>query len=341
MSAPARRAGRLFLVRDLDAGRLLDTFFVAAVASILMVRAALSLAGWPQLGGSSIHFAHLLWGGIGMLAGIIVLLSLQGRFWRQIGALGCGLGWGLFIDELGKFITADNDYFFKPTMAIIYLTFVALYLIFRALSRVPRVSPETALVNAFDEGKEVVLRDMDEGERRRGLDLLSRCDPDDPVVRALQGMLADLPATAIAEAPLASRVRSRLAGWYDGVVRFRFFKVLMVGYFVGSSVVALVFPFTAEVDVGDLSVGEAGQVLSGLAMGLLTVVGLVRWRHSRLAAYRWFARAALVNIFVGQFFAFYEQQLTAVVGLVAMLVTVSVLRYMIDAEQTRSAAAAA
>ncbi len=37
----------------------------------------------PELGGHGLHIAHLLWG-------------------------------GFFIDELGKFITQDNDYFFKP-----------------------------------------------------------------------------------------------------------------------------------------------------------------------------------------------------------------------------------
>lgn len=42
---------------------------------------------------------------------------------QRLCALIGGIGFGLFIDELGKFITRDNNYFFQPTIGLIYAVF--------------------------------------------------------------------------------------------------------------------------------------------------------------------------------------------------------------------------
>ena len=130
------------LVRDERAGDLLEMMLVFAVATILAVRAFLALTGYPQLGGGGLHIAHMLWGGLGMLISIAILLSFWNPTMRQFAASIGGIGFGFFIDELGKFITSDNDYFFQPTIALIYIIFIILFLAVRAIHSKPLTEKE-------------------------------------------------------------------------------------------------------------------------------------------------------------------------------------------------------
>jgi len=117
---------------------------------MLAIRAYLRLTGYPQVGGRGLHIAHMLWGGAMMVGAIFALLACLGRRAKQFAAALAGVGFGFFIDELGKFITRDNNYFFRPTFGIVYLIFVALYLLSRAIARLRPLSRREYLVNAVD-----------------------------------------------------------------------------------------------------------------------------------------------------------------------------------------------
>ena len=65
------------------------------------------------------------------------------------------------------------------------------------------------------------------------------------------------------------------------------------------------------------------------------MIGLFRIRRDRLAAYRWFERGVLVQIFVTQVFEFASQQLAGVTGLIANIALWLALRSMIRAEVER------
>jgi len=329
-----------FFVRHDDAMALFEVFLVSAVGSILLVRAFLAATGWPQLGGGKIHFAHLLWGGLGMLIAIILFLAFQGRLWRTLATLAAGIGFGLFLDELGKFITSDNDYFFQPVIAIIYVIFVVLFLLFRWLGTTKRLSPQMALVNAFDYAKEAVLRDMDESEQTKALFLLSHADQADPVVAALGDMLRSLDALAKPRSSSLAKLKARLASAYGRLVDRRWFRRLVVGWFVLLSLVSLLGAVYLVAQPAALTFAEAGASMSALVSGALVVVGIIRGRHSRLTAYHWFERAMLVSILVGEFFQFYAHQFGALFGLLVLLLTFITIRYMIGEERKKLAAAA-
>jgi hypothetical protein len=335
--ATGQTSGSSLLVRRVTAMHDFEIFFVSAVATILLVRAILAATGWPQLGGGKIHFAHLMWGGIGMLIAFILFMAMQGRLWGQLATLSAGIGFGLFLDELGKFITSDNDYFFQPAVAIMYVLFVVLFFLFRWLGRMDRMSPETALVNSFDFAKEAVMRAMDRGERDEALSMLGRADQTDPVVQALTTVLRRVEPPA--RGPNAAiRATNAAKTWYDGLIARRWFRRLVVGWLIFTSAVALLLPLLDIVAPGRLTFAQTGSLLSGVVTGVLVAIGVVRWRRSRLSAYRWFERGALFAILVGAFFSFHQNQVGAVFGLLWLLLTLAVIRSTISAELASAAA---
>src|SRR5215204_5622282 len=94
----------------MEFGALHETLLITGVATILVIRTQLWLTNYPQLGGGGLHIAHLLYGGVFMVLAIGLLVTFLGRSPRFPAAVVGGVGFGFFIDELGKFITSDNNY---------------------------------------------------------------------------------------------------------------------------------------------------------------------------------------------------------------------------------------
>ncbi|HZA23123.1 MAG TPA: hypothetical protein VFA32_11060, partial [Dehalococcoidia bacterium] len=107
--------GQWVFVRSERAGNLLENFFISAVIAIIVIRLYIRVfAGTPittQLTvrvatastTADLHFAHVLWGGLLMLVALILALAFLSRSARQLTAILGGIGFGVFIDELGKF----------------------------------------------------------------------------------------------------------------------------------------------------------------------------------------------------------------------------------------------
>ena len=64
--------------RNAEFVSLLESFLIAAVTTVLVIRTQLWLTHYPQLGGGGLHIAHLLYGGIFMAIAIGVLLMYLG-----------------------------------------------------------------------------------------------------------------------------------------------------------------------------------------------------------------------------------------------------------------------
>ncbi|MDB5170821.1 MAG: putative rane protein, partial [Candidatus Saccharibacteria bacterium] len=180
---------RQLFYRNAQARDHLELFLVSAISSLLLLRFYLYLTGYPQVGGDSLHIAHMLYGGLLMMAAIVINLSFLGIRSERVAALVGGVGFGVFIDELGKFITKDNNYFYQPTVGLIYAIFCVLYLTFNFLSRRQRLTSEEYQLNALRQFEEAVLKNMDPNEKAAMQDLLARADQGNFITKELTQLL--------------------------------------------------------------------------------------------------------------------------------------------------------
>lgn len=122
----------------------IDTFVIAGVVTVFGTRAYLAMTGYPQIGNSSLHIAHVLFGGMFLVVAFLLLL-LSERPNKLLAALLGGIGFGLFIDEIGKFVTQDSNYFYEPAVGIMYIAFLLIWftsrLIIVRIEGAPFLSP--------------------------------------------------------------------------------------------------------------------------------------------------------------------------------------------------------
>jgi hypothetical protein len=134
-------------------------------ASVSLTRLFLELTGYPQLGNQTLHIAHVLWGGLLLFISALLMLIYANRWVYRLGAILAGVGVGLFMDEVGKFITQTNDYFYPPAASIIYVFFLMVVIYYLEIRRPERRSARTELYRALDTFEEVLDRDLDPVER--------------------------------------------------------------------------------------------------------------------------------------------------------------------------------
>jgi hypothetical protein len=322
--------------RSIEIRSLLDTLFVSAVATILIIRLQLWATNYPKLGGGKLHIAHLLWGGLAMLIAVLVLLSFLGRGRRHTAAALGGIGFGFFIDEIGKFVTSDNDYFFKPAAGMIYIVFIILFLAIRALGWRHRFTPQECLMNAIVLLSEAAHRDLTERDRVIVRRLLEHSDPSDPLVAPLTTLLGRIDCRPVAPPGRLTRAGRALRSWYFSVMKEKWFATLLVIVFVAIAASTLVQGVLDSRAIFDgtqhLHVISVAGFASSLVASAMIWVGITRLRHSRIGAYRWFDHALMVQVFFTEVFAFLENQFGAVFGLLANLALLLTLRAMIHAE---------
>ena len=177
-------------MRREGAERYLFLMLVSFAATVIGTRWFLELTGFPQLGGGDLHIAHALWGGAALFAAAILPILLAGRAVYTTSAVLAGIGGGLFIDEVGKFITATNDYFYPAAAPIIYATFLLTALVWLRARTPDDPDPRSQLLTALELLEESVEGDL---QRREADDLAARLRAEYPGATDISaGMSGDL-----------------------------------------------------------------------------------------------------------------------------------------------------
>jgi hypothetical protein len=303
-------------VRNRRSSVLLERFLITSVTTVLVIRLYLGLTGYPQIGGGGLHIAHVLWGGLGMLVALVLSLAFLGRRVQSTVALLGGIGFGTFIDELGKFLTSDTNYFFQPTIAIIYFIFIVLLLSFQILESPRSVSVQERLTNALNILKDEALYNLREQDKKEILLILRGNDSQDHHLNLLADAVERMPAVPAAPPSLLQRMAYKFSPAIIIIIVSYMLLLTMFGF--ANLVVGSVAP----------SVVKIGWLTSSFLSSIMMVIGIVFLRKSLVATYTWFKRAILVSIFLTQVFLLYTQPMNALVTLLMNLIILAVLNYL-------------
>lgn len=326
----------LDLVRSAKAVQHLTTFVVAAVSTILLTRLYLALTGYPQIGGDTgLHVAHVLPGGLLMLVAMWLQFSYIGPGPRAAAALVGGAGFGLFLDEVGKFVTSDNDYFFEPAAAIMYVVFTGFVVGARSWRRRRPLSDAEVVAGAAHVLVDGIAGRLSEPRRREVLRSLDGVG-DVPAATELRSLLERIEGRPPAAPQRLETVWAAVARGFERAASSRFalpaMGLLLLAQTAGAAVVLLALRRSG--DPHGLAI--AGVLLGAAGSLVFTLVGLLRGRRrGRRAAVESFQRSVLTSLLVTQVFLFAASQFAATAGLLVDLALLGLVNA--DLARTRRA----
>lgn len=324
-----------------------ESFLFIAIATILLTRLYLKLTGYPQVGGGNLHIAHTLYGELLMMLALLVGWLLLGKGARTLAVVLGGIGFGLVLDEVGKFVTKDNDYFYGPSAEIMYVLVVVVLVSTRALRAVRPLSAHEYLASASVIAADGVARGLSEQQREIGLRLVEHAHRGGAAaedVEHVRGLLQSARTASdhlhavrswlrqLIPAFVESPWLARLIGWVIvaaalGSLSYHWLGVALGGYFYHD----FYDDRSVRIDLAGTSVGTTilmiGAVLT-LAMALPAAIALRR--TDRIWPLHWLRDAALLFTLVSALVHFATEGFAALINLSIGLLAMAILSYQLD-----------
>ncbi len=340
-----KKRKHMLIERDEAESLILLSLFSFAV-TIIGVRLFLELTGYPQVGNGTLHIAHVLWGGLLLfMAVIIVLIWDNPSVMRATAVLG-GIGIGLFIDEVGKFITQSNDYFFPAAAPIIYGFFLLTVLVYLLVRRPDKIDPQRAMVHALEQIQDAIYGELDAHEvGELTQNLLAAQDTERQEIAEMAALLhryvqeGHVPFKNY-KPNLTTRIQLIIAGWWRAMGRVWHRRLIVIALSITavSSVIVLAallwltFSLAAVTDqpygtggIASLAIASQqtdvesvnGNYLRDsiqIAIGIVSLVAITLIVQGREKAGILFAVISIVlSITAVQLITFYLDQFTAII----------------------------
>ncbi|MFT3898727.1 MAG: hypothetical protein QM728_00560 [Gordonia sp. (in: high G+C Gram-positive bacteria)] len=321
------------MVRRSDGSYLVEWFVIVAVVTILVTRAYLAKTGYPQIGEGNLHIAHALFGGALLGIAMFFMLSFTGRVTRHVAVLVGGIGFGLFLDEVGKFVTKDNDYFYQPAVAIMYIVLVLLLVANHLVNDVREVTAKSALVNGASTTTDALAGGITRTERDRALTSLGKAKELGAHPDAVDGVSTALSAAPVVKPNLLDRFYARITHAEGSIIvgpKATIAVAVLLTVFNISGLVHGLRHVINHPNPGVTALGQLGGSAVASALCILAFVGLVR-RVGGLWPLRLLRTAALVTMLLTQVFNFVTEQFGALINVGVGLIALLVFSYRINA----------
>jgi len=260
-------------------------------ASVAGTRLFLEIANYPQIGSGGLHIAHVLWGGLLLFIASLLPIILANRWVYPLGAVLAGAGVGLFIDEVGKFITANNDYFYPAAAPIIYTFFLLVVLIYTRVRQEQPTEPRLELYHVFEVFEEVLDHDLDAGEKQdlqERLEAISARNAHPAYAQLSLALLDFLNQHEIQITPKSPNFWQRQVNYLrDFITKYiteKLLRALLIGGLTGLGLVSIMHGiqflsarFTPEIQISSIAARYwfLSRVLLELFMSLLLLTAVV------------------------------------------------------------------
>jgi hypothetical protein len=329
------------LVFHVDAEINTILMLVSFAASVTFTRAFLYLTGYPQIGNDELHISHILWGGLLMFAALLLLMLYGNRWIQTLAAIMSGIGIGFFIDEVGKFITQTNDYFYPAAAPIIYSFFLLTIIVLMIAQK--RKKPDTRktmyeVLDHLDDYLDHSLSAKESETQLRKVDTVAELDGDEDIKQLAAALSTVLNSQNLTHPPRKILFIERIESFFNekllkALTRKRA-RILLAAAWIAWGIWSLLSPLKVilnrrneeallsiiesmvDANLIDAAITQSLfqlRILLSLSLGILIILAaiILLLKKDRIAAYVAFW-TLLISITVSNLLLFYFDQFSTI-----------------------------